>query len=255
MPGARGLNENKQRLDLLLVEKGLAPSRQRARALIMAGKILVNNQPAAKAGAMISEPDSIELKGGDIPYVSRGGLKLEGALDELSLNIANCTCLDVGASTGGFTDCLLQNGAARVYAVDVGYGQLAWKLRQDPRVVTIDRTNIRHMPFATIPEAVDMAAVDVSFISLKIVMPAVMAFVKEKGFILALIKPQFEVGKGQVGKGGVVRDPKLHDLVIEDLSSFFIETGLLCENVLPSPTLGPKGNREFFILLRPNSLL
>jgi len=246
------LNKNKRRLDLLLVGKGLVPSRQRARALIMAGKILVNTLPAVKAGTLVSEDDSIELKGGDIPYVSRGGLKLERALDEFSLNIADRTCLDVGASTGGFTDCLLQNGAARVYAVDVGYGQLAWKLRQDPRVVAIERTNIRHMPFHTVSEAVDIATIDVSFISLKIVVPAVMAFLKEESFILALIKPQFEVGKDQVGKGGVVRDPKLHDRVIEDLSSFFIRTGLLCENVIPSPLLGPKGNREFFILLHPN---
>ena len=246
------MNKNKRRLDLLLVGKGLAPSRQRARALIMAGKILVNNLPAVKAGTLVSEDDSIELKGGDIPYVSRGGLKLEGALDEFSLNIADRTCLDVGASTGGFTDCLLQNGAARVYAVDVGYGQLAWKLRQDPRVVAIERTNIRHMPFDMVSEAVDIVTIDVSFISLKIVVPAVMAFLKEESFILALIKPQFEVGKDQVGKGGVVRDPKLHDRVIKDLSSFFTRTGLLCENVIPSPILGPKGNREFFILLHPN---
>ena len=252
MPGAKVLSKIKRRLDLLLVEKGLAPSRQRARAMIMAGKILVNNQPAAKAGTLVARDDHIELKGEDIPYVSRGGLKLEGALNELSLHIADCTCLDVGASTGGFTDCLLQNGAARVYAVDVGYGQLAWKLRQDPRVVVIERTNIRHMPVEAIPEAVDIATIDVSFISLKIVVPAVMAFLKEEGFLLALIKPQFEVGKDQVGKGGVVRDPKLHDRVIEDLSSFFTGTGLSCENVIPSPILGPKGNREFFILLHHN---
>ena len=236
----------------MLVDQGLAPSRQRARALIMAGKILVNSLPAAKAGTLISEDDRIELKGGDIPYVSRGGLKLEGALKELNLAIADCTCLDVGASTGGFTDCLLQNGAARVYAVDVGYGQLAWKLRQDPRVVAIERTNIRHMPFEMIPEAVDLATIDVSFISLKIVVPAVMALMKAHGCILALIKPQFEVGKDLVGKGGVVRDPKLHERVIEDLSSFFAASGYLCENVIPSPILGPKGNREFFILLHPN---
>jgi len=250
-PGARNLNV-KKRLDLLLVDKGLATSRQRARALIMAGKVLVNKLPAAKAGALISEIDSIELKGGDIPFVSRGGLKLAGALSELSLNIAGCTCLDVGASTGGFTDCLLQNGAVRVYAVDVGYGQMAWKLRQDPRVVAIERTNIRHMPCEMIPEAVDIATIDVSFISLKIVVPAVTAYLKEEGFILALIKPQFEVGKNQVGKGGVVRDPKLHDRVIADLSSFFTGIGFLCENVIQSPILGPKGNREFFILLQPN---
>ena len=177
----------KRRLDVLLVGKGLAPSRQRARALIMAGKVLVNSLPAAKAGALISDNDRLELKGGDIPYVSRGGLKLEGALAELNLNVTDSICLDVGASTGGFTDCLLQNGAARVYAVDVGYGQLAWKLRQDPRVSAIERTNIRHMPLAMIPETVDMATIDVSFISLKIVVPAVMAFLKPEGYILALI--------------------------------------------------------------------
>ncbi len=240
----------KKRLDLLLVDRGLAASRQRARALIMAGKILVNKLPAAKAGTLISEADSVELRGGDIPYVSRGGLKLEGALNELSLDISGRTCLDVGASTGGFTDCLLQNGALRVYAVDVGYGQMAWKLRQDSRVVTIERTNIRHMPVETIPEAVDLATIDVSFISLKIVVPAVTVFLKKEGYILALIKPQFEVGKDQVVKGGVVRDPKLHARVIEDLSAFFAGSGLGCEKVVPSPLLGPKGNREFFILLQ-----
>ena len=251
MGNSKALNlKVKRRLDLVLVDKGLATSRQRARALILAGKILVNKLPAAKAGTLISEADSIELKGGDIPYVSRGGLKLEGALNELSIDVDGCTCLDVGASTGGFSDCLLQNGAARVYAVDVGYGQLAWKLRQDPRVVTIERTNIRHMPFEMIPEAIDIATIDASFISLKIVVPAVAAFLKEGGFILALIKPQFEVGKDQVGKGGVVRDPKLHARVIKDLSSFFTGTGFGCENVIPSPLLGPKGNREFFIFLQ-----
>ncbi len=206
--------------------------------------------PAVKAGMLISAADSIELKGGDIPYVSRGGLKLEGALNALDLSISGCTCLDVGASTGGFTDCLLQNGAARIYAVDVGYGQMTWKLRQDPRVVVIERTNIRHMPLEMIPEAVDIATIDVSFISLKIVVPAVMAFLKADGLILALIKPQFEVGKEQVGKGGVVKDRELHDQVIADLSAFFAANGCACLHVMPSPILGPKGNREFFILLQ-----
>jgi 23S rRNA (cytidine1920-2'-O)/16S rRNA (cytidine1409-2'-O)-methyltransferase len=199
---------------------------------------------------VISADDRIELKGGDIPYVSRGGLKLEGALNEFNLSIPGCTCLDVGASTGGFTDCLLQKGAARVYAVDVGYGQMAWKLRQDPRVVVIERTNIRHMPVDMIPEAIDIATIDVSFISLRIVVPATMAFLKTEGLILALIKPQFEVGKDRVGKGGVVRDPKRHDQVIADLSAFFAANGFACLNVIPSPILGPKGNREFFILLQ-----
>jgi 23S rRNA (cytidine1920-2'-O)/16S rRNA (cytidine1409-2'-O)-methyltransferase len=243
------LNKKKKRLDLLMVDNGLVPSRQRARAMIMAGVVLVNRQPVSKAGAQVSEDDRIEIKGGDNPYVSRGGLKLEGALNELALNVSDCTCLDVGASTGGFTDCLLQKGAARVYAVDVGYGQLAWKLRQDPRVEVVERTNIRNMPFGTISETVDIVTIDVSFISLKIVIPAVMKFLKAEGCILALIKPQFEVGKGQVGKGGVVRDPALHDRVIAELSTFFAGNGLLYANVIASPILGPKGNREFFILL------
>jgi len=218
--------------------------------MIMAGKILVNNRPVEKAGFLVDHEDNIEQKGKDIPYVSRGGLKLESALRALEVKLDGSVCLDVGASTGGFTDCLLQNGAARVYAVDVGYGQLAWKLRQDPRVVVIERTNIRHMPAERISEPIDIATIDVSFISLKIVVPAVIAFLKNSASILALIKPQFEVGKKQVGKGGVVRDAALHSRVIQNLTTFFIESGLSCETVSPSPILGPKGNREFFILLR-----
>jgi len=245
------LSENKQRLDRLLVARGVAPSRQRAQAMIMAGKILVNSRPADKAGILVAQDDCIELKGKDIPYVSRGGLKLEAVLQALALDINGWICLDVGASTGGFTDCLLQKGAARVYAVDVGYGQLAWKLRQDPRVVVIERTNIRHLPAEAVVEPVDLATIDVSFISLKIVVPAVTAFLNKDARILALIKPQFEVGKNQVGKGGVVRDETLHSRVIQDLSSFFQESDISCEKVFPSPVLGPKGNREFFILLQP----
>jgi len=217
--------------------------------MIMAGKVLVNNQPVDKAGFLVSATDSIVLKEKDIPYVSRGGLKLERALQSLELNPEGCLCLDVGASTGGFTDCLLQYGAFRVYAVDVGYGQLAWKLRQDSRVVVIERTNIRYMSAEVIPEPVDLVTIDVSFISLKIVVPAVTAFMGRDARILALIKPQFEVGKNQVGKGGVVRDAKVHKGVIENLSVFFQARGLSWGRVLPSPILGPKGNREFFILL------
>jgi 23S rRNA (cytidine1920-2'-O)/16S rRNA (cytidine1409-2'-O)-methyltransferase len=190
--------------------------------MIMAGKILVNSRPADKAGILVAHDDRIELKGRDIPYVSRGGLKLEAALEALGLNVKGLTCLDAGASTGGFTDCLLQKGAARVYAVDVGYGQ-----------------------------PVDLATIDVSFISLKIVVPAVTAFLNRDARILALIKPQFEVGKNYVGKGGVVRDVTLHNRVIHDLSLFFEEKGIFREKVIPSPILGPKGNREFFILLQP----
>jgi 23S rRNA (cytidine1920-2'-O)/16S rRNA (cytidine1409-2'-O)-methyltransferase len=217
--------------------------------MIMAGKILVNNQPVDKAGFLVSATDSIVLKEKDIPYASRGGLKLAGALQSLEVNPEDCICLDVGASTGGFTDCLLQHGAGRVYAVDVGYGQLAWKLRQDSRVVVIERTNIRHMPAELIREPVDLVTIDVSFISLKIVVPAVTAFMGKDARILALIKPQFEVGKNQVGKGGVVRDAKLHNGVIENLSAFFTAKGLACGRVSQSQILGPKGNREFFILL------
>jgi 23S rRNA (cytidine1920-2'-O)/16S rRNA (cytidine1409-2'-O)-methyltransferase len=245
------LSTRKQRLDLMLVERHLISSRQRARAMIMAGKILVNNQPADKAGFLVSTTDIIVLKEKDIPYVSRGGLKLEGALQALELSPKGCICLDVGASTGGFSDCLLQHGASRVYAVDVGYGQLAWRLRQDPRVVVIERTNIRHMSTEVIPEPIDLVTIDVSFISLKIVVPAVTALLGRDARILALIKPQFEVGKNQVGKGGVVRDAKLHKGVIENLSAYFNAKGLSWSKVLPSPILGPKGNREFFILLEP----
>jgi 23S rRNA (cytidine1920-2'-O)/16S rRNA (cytidine1409-2'-O)-methyltransferase len=243
------LATKKQRLDVLLVERRLAPSRQRARAMIMAGKVLVDSRPVNKAGFLVPATADIVLKEKDILYVSRGGLKLAGALQSLELNPKGCICLDVGASTGGFTDCLLQHGVARVYAVDVGYGQLAWKLRQDRRVVVIERTNIRHMATDAIPEPVDLVTIDVSFISLKIVVPAVTAFMGRGARILALIKPQFEVGRKQVGKGGVVRDAALHKEVIEHLSAFFQTKGLTSEGVLPSPILGPKGNREFFILL------
>ena len=190
------MSANKLRLDRLLVAKGLAPSRQRAQAMIMAGKVLVNGRSAAKAGTLVAQADCIELKGQDIPWVSRGGLKLDAALQALALDVNGLICLDVGASTGGFTDCLLHRGAARVYAVDVGYGQLAWKLRQDPRVVVIERTNIRYMPTEAVTEPIDMATIDVSFISLKIVVPAVTVFLNKDARILALIKPQFEVGRG-----------------------------------------------------------
>lgn len=248
--GRHALSQKKQRLDRVLVERGFVASRQRAQSMIMAGKILVNNLPVDKSGFLVSINDSIELRGKDIPYVSRGGLKLEAVLHSLKLHLEDCICLDVGASTGGFTDCLLQHGAARVYAVDVGYGQLAWKLRQDPRVVVIERTNIRHMSVEAIREPVDIVTIDVSFISLKIVVPAIIAFLKKDARILALIKPQFEVGKDKVGKGGVVRDATLHTGVIENLAAFFTKQGFSCKKVLPSPILGPKGNREFFILLR-----
>lgn len=242
--------ESKKRLDLVILEKGFVRSRQRAKALIMAGKVLVNNHVVDKPGAIVLSDDDIVLKGKDHRYVSRGGLKLEKALQVLGVDITGFVCLDIGASTGGFTDCLLQHGASHVYAVDVGYGQLAWELRQDPRVVVIERTNIRYMQPEAIPQLVDLITIDVSFISLKKVVPEVVKFLKKGARILALIKPQFEVGKGNVGKGGVVQAPELHNDVIENLSDFFLNIHLVREFVIPSPILGPKGNREFFISLK-----
>ena len=232
-----------------MVEKGLVASRQRAQAMIMAGNVLVNCKLVEKSGHLISEASKITLKGETIPYVSRGGLKLEKALKSFAVSVQGLVCLDVGASTGGFTDCLLQHGAVRVYAVDVGYGQLAWQLRQDARVTAIERMNIRNMPLNMLPEPVDLVTIDVSFISLKIVVPAVMKFIKKPAWIIALIKPQFEVGKGKVGKGGVVRDPLQHESVLNELDQFFKDSGWTCLAVVPSPILGPSGNREFLIHL------
>lgn len=239
----------KKRLDLLLVEKALAASRQRARALIMSGKVLVDTQRVDKPGTAVPVDAAISIKGEDPAYVSRGGLKLEAALHALKLSVQDMVCLDVGASTGGFTDCLLQHGARKVYAVDVGYGQLAWRLRQDHRVVAIERTNIRHMPPGRLPGLVDLITIDTSFISLRIVVPEARKFLKSDGRILALIKPQFEVGKGRVGKGGVVRDKQRHRDVIASLIECFRGQGITCGPVVPSPVLGPKGNQEYVILL------
>lgn len=235
------------RIDRLMVEKGIAVSRQRAQAMIMAGNVLVNSQLVEKSGYLVSESSDITLKGEALPYVSRGGLKLEKALESFEVSVQDRICLDVGASTGGFTDCLLQHGAARVYAVDVGYGQLAWQLRQDSRVTPIERMNIRSMPRSMLPEPVDLVTIDVSFISLKIVVPAVMKFMRQSAPIIALIKPQFEVGKGRVGKGGVVRDPLQHESVVNELNRFFKDSGWTSLAVVPSPILGPSGNREFLI--------
>ena len=239
----------KKRLDVLVFDKGLATSRQKASALIMSGNILVNNFPMDKPGSMVPVDAEIINKGSDLPFVSRGGYKIEEAISTLDIDVTGMTCLDVGASTGGFTDCLLQHGACRVYAIDVGYGQLDWKLRNDSRVVVIERTNIRYAPPELFPEPFDLISIDVSFISLKIVIPAVKPFLKNNGKILALIKPQFEVGKNQVGKGGVVKDPALHQSVIEQLTVFFSDEGFNIGPVIPSPILGPKGNKEFIIYL------
>ena len=241
---------DRQRLDLAVLKRGLAPSRQRARALIMSGKVMVNRKPIDKPGVAVVDQDEILVKGDDNPFVSRGGLKLEAALRAFEVFVAGKVCLDVGASTGGFTDCLLQHGACKVFAVDVGYGQLAWKLRQDPRVAVIERTNIRLLPVETVEEPVDLVTIDVSFISLRIVVPAVLKFMKANAAVLALIKPQFEIGKGQVGKGGVVRYPRLHQQVLDELTVFFSRMPLSVSGVIDSPLLGPKGNKEFFIFLR-----
>lgn len=239
----------KIRLDQFLVEKGLAESRQRARARIMAGQVLVDGLPRDKPGTQVAPTARVELRGEDLPYVSRGGLKLAKALEHYGIHPNGWTCMDIGASTGGFTDCLLQNGAARVIAVDVGYGQLAWRLRQDPRVTVMERTNIRHLSPADVDGPVDLATIDVSFISLRIVVPVALEFLKPGGKIVTLIKPQFEVGKAQVGKGGVVRSEALHQKVTADLAGFFGDLGLIGSEAIPSPILGPKGNREFLMVL------
>lgn len=247
------LNKNikikKVRLDCLIFEKGLVVSRQRAKALIMAGKVLVNNVPKDKPGTLTPEDANIIVKKDDNPFVSRGGLKLEKALKSIPVLVKDLTCIDIGASTGGFTDCLLQNGAAKVYAVDVGYGQFDWSLRQDDRVVVIERTNIRHMPYEVINEKVDIIVADTSFISLKTVIPSAEKFMKDNTLILALIKPQFEAGKGNIGKGGVVKDPEIRKKVIEDIKNFFKERGYRVNQVVPSPISGPKGNKEYIISL------
>lgn len=241
--------KQKDRLDKLLMERGMFRSRQRARSMIMAGKVLVNQQPVDKPGTLIPKDADIVLRGEEIPFVSRGGVKLQAALKHNSFDVRGMECLDIGASTGGFTDCLLQHGAKCVFAVDVGYGQLAWKLRNDPRVIAIERANIRYLEKEAIPHRVDLATVDVSFISLRIVVPAVLKFLRDASVIFALIKPQFEVGKELVGKGGIVRDPALHQAVIEELSAFFRQIHLKCQTVIPSPVLGAKGNKEFIMFL------
>ena len=238
---------NKPRLDVLLVEKGLAESRQRAAALILAGKVLVEGRKVSRAGQRVAPEAKVEVLDQGESYVSRGGFKLAGALDAFSLVVAGLVTMDVGASTGGFTDCLLRRGAKKVYAIDVGYGQLAWQLRQDARVVVLERCNVRYLSREQVAELVDLAVIDTSFISLKKVIPKVFEFLQTSGRLLALIKPQFEVGKGQVGKGGVVRDPKLHEKVVGDMEDFCRHQGLEVEGVVESSLLGPKGNREFFI--------
>ena len=238
---------DRSRLDVLLVERGLAESRQRAAALILAGKVQVDGRQASKAGQRVAVDANVELLDQDETYVSRGGFKLASALDSFSVEVGNLVVMDVGASTGGFTDCLLQRGAKKVYAIDVGYGQLAWQLRQDPRVVVLERCNVRYLKREQVSELVDLAVIDTSFISLTKVIPKVLEFVKGGGQLLALIKPQFEVGRGQVGKGGVVRDAELHRQVVTDIEQCCQSLGLEVRGLKESSLLGPKGNREFFI--------
>ena len=237
------------RLDLAMLERGLVGSRERARVLILSGKVLVDGRLVDKAGALVPAGATVVLKAPEHPFVGRGGVKLEGALETFGIEVSGRICLDLGASTGGFTDCLLAHGAARVYAVDVGRGQLAASLRADPRVVVMERTHAATLSPGDFPERVALATVDLSFISLAAVLPVLPPLLAELGEVLALIKPQFEVGKGQVGKGGVVRDPEQHRRVITKVGRRAVEVGLRILGAVPSCLLGPKGNREFFLYL------
>ncbi len=241
---------HKERLDCLLVERGLAKSREVARALILGGSVFVDDQKVDKAGAEIDRDAQIVMTEDPCPYVSRGGIKLAGALEAFNIDVAGKVAMDVGASTGGFTDCLLQRGAARVYAIDVGYGQLAWSLQQDPRVVVLDRQNIRYLKAEAIPEKVGFVTIDVSFISLEKVIPAVLPFLAERGEIVALVKPQFEVGKGAVGRGGIVRKPEQHQEVLDTICKGAEALGLMVVGSVPSSLTGKKGNQEFLVYLK-----
>lgn len=236
----------KKRLDALLVERDLVESRQRAQALILEGKVQVNERVADKVGALI--PDDAEIKIREpLKYVSRGGFKLEGALDAFQIDVRDRICADVGASTGGFTDCLLQRGAARVYALDVGYGQIAWRLRSDPRVTVMDRVNVRYVQ--ALPEPIDLVTIDVSFISLTQILPAAKLVLQPLGEAVALIKPQFEAGRDQVGKGGIVRDPSIHRTVVEKIARYCIDNDWRVIGLCRSPITGADGNAEFFVHL------
>ena len=237
----------KIRLDRLLVERGLVESRERAQALILAGQVLVNGKKAAKPGQTVAPDADLKVAGPALKYASRAGPKLEAALDRFSLDVRGKTCLDVGASTGGFTDCLLQRGAARVYAVDVGTGQLDWKLRQDSRVVVRERVNARYLSWETIGEAVDLVTCDVSFISVTLILPALAQFLRGESHMMVLAKPQFEAGREQVGKGGIVRDPEVHKQVVEKVSRAILDLGFRHVEWMESPVPGAEGNREFLV--------
>ncbi len=237
----------KIRLDRLLVERGLVESREKAKGLILAGKILVDEQKEEKCGALVEPQSALRLLGAPSKYVSRGGLKLEGALAHFRINLSGKICLDIGASTGGFTDCLLQHGAAKVFAVDGGTNQLDWKLRSDPRVVVMENTNARFLSFDRIGTLADLATIDVSFISVALILPVVPMLLASPADLLVLVKPQFEVGKGQVGKGGIVRDPALHQASVVRVSERLVELGFSDVSSVESPLRGAEGNREFFL--------
>lgn len=241
--------QKKTRLDVAVFEQGYAPSREKAKAIIMAGIVYVNNQKVDKAGFELKEGDVLEVRGKTLQYVSRGGLKLEKAMQEFPITLEGKICMDVGASTGGFTDCMLQNGAVKVYSVDVGYGQLAWKLRTDERVVNLERTNFRYATREQIPDEVDFASVDVSFISLKHILPNLNTHLAADGQAVCLIKPQFEAGKEKVGKKGVVRDLNVHLEVVENVIKLALENGFSVMGLQFSPIKGPEGNIEYLIYL------
>ena len=239
--------KNKERIDLLLVKRGLAPTRTRARSLILSWVVFVDGTRVDKAGTIVEGGAGIVVKDSAPGYVSRGGIKLEAALKEFKIDVSDKIALDIGASTGGFTDCLLKHRAKKVYAVDVGYGQLDWKLRQDPRVVVMERINARYLKSEDIGELVDVCTVDVSFISLTKIIPPVSKLLKPNGILIALIKPQFEVGRGEVGKGGIVRDENKHREVINKITNFLEELNFKVMGVIPSPILGADGNKEFLV--------
>ncbi len=237
----------KKRLDVLVYEKGFCDSREKAKAIIMSGQVYVDNQKADKCGSQYDENAKIEVRGSTLKYVSRGGLKLEKAISAFNLDLNGKITMDIGASTGGFTDCMLQNGASKVYSIDVGYGQLAWKLRSDDRVVNLERTNFRNIKREEVPDVIDFFSIDVSFISLKLLLPVARNLLADKGQAVCLIKPQFEAGRENVGKKGVVRDPKVHENVVKDIRSFCLENGYSVLNLDFSPIKGPEGNIEYLI--------
>jgi 23S rRNA (cytidine1920-2'-O)/16S rRNA (cytidine1409-2'-O)-methyltransferase len=242
------VKSRKERIDVLLVERGLAESRAKAQALILAGQVVVGDQRVDKPGTQVSVDAELRLKGEVLPYVSRGGLKLKAAIDRFGLEVRGRVCADIGASTGGFTDCLLQEGAVRVHAIDVGYGQLHEKLRTDPRVRSRERVNARYLTAEELPEKVGVAVIDVSFISLTQVLPAVLPFLEPGGLLVALVKPQFEVGRERIGKGGVVRDAAARQEAIDAVVAFAREQGLTVQGVMDSPVPGPAGNVEALLV-------